>query len=178
MLGAHRVLLDAFESDVRPLLTALAGGTRAGCRSRRDIQRPAATQSELAAERGSVCGRERVRDDVIQRSAFVLRVRPDKIDEYVAAHRARLAGHAPGAEASRGSGTTRSSATGTRCSATSSPTTWTRAAAYLGRQEVCARWQDAMADLLEERVPDCRAAAARGDLPTRLKSRPERLIPA
>jgi L-rhamnose mutarotase len=28
------------------------------------------------------------------------------------------------------------------------------AADYLGRQEVCARWQDAMAGLLEERVPD------------------------
>ena len=29
-----------------------------------------------------------------------------------------------------------------------------RAAAYLAAQEVCSRWQDAMADLLEERVPD------------------------
>ena len=29
-----------------------------------------------------------------------------------------------------------------------------RAAAYLGAQEVCTRWQDAMAGLLEERVPD------------------------
>jgi len=29
-----------------------------------------------------------------------------------------------------------------------------RAAAYLGAQEVCARWQDAMAELLDERVPD------------------------
>jgi L-rhamnose mutarotase len=29
-----------------------------------------------------------------------------------------------------------------------------RAAAYLDAQEVCTRWQDTMADLLEERVPD------------------------
>ena len=29
-----------------------------------------------------------------------------------------------------------------------------RAAAYLGAQEVCTRWQDAMAELLDERVPD------------------------
>jgi L-rhamnose mutarotase len=29
-----------------------------------------------------------------------------------------------------------------------------RAAAFLAEQEVCSRWQDAMADLLEDRVPD------------------------
>jgi L-rhamnose mutarotase len=29
-----------------------------------------------------------------------------------------------------------------------------QAAAYLAEQEVSARWQDAMAELLEERVPD------------------------
>jgi len=29
-----------------------------------------------------------------------------------------------------------------------------RAAAHLATQEVCTRWQDAMAELLEERVPD------------------------
>src|SRR5262249_56845808 len=31
--------------------------------------------------------RERLRDQMTQRSAFVLRVRPDKIEEYVEAHR-------------------------------------------------------------------------------------------
>jgi len=29
-----------------------------------------------------------------------------------------------------------------------------RAAAFLDAQEVCTRWQDSMAGLLEERVPD------------------------
>jgi L-rhamnose mutarotase len=29
-----------------------------------------------------------------------------------------------------------------------------RAASYLAAQEVCTRWQDAMAELLEQRVPD------------------------
>ena len=84
---------------------------------------------------------------------FVLRVRPDRIDEYVAAH--------PDVwpemlDALRGAGfaTTRSSAQGTRCSATSRPTTSPRRRCTSQQQDVCTRWQDPMAELLEERVPD------------------------
>ena len=86
-----------------------------------------------------------------QRSAFVLRVgrtRSTSTSRRTAASGRRCWT----ALAPPGSGTTRSSATAPRCSATSSRTTSTQPRPC--GQEVCARWQDAMADLLEERVPD------------------------
>jgi L-rhamnose mutarotase len=52
--------------------------------------------------------------EMTQRVGFVLRVEPDRVDEYVLAHRE----------------------------------VWPE------KQEVNSRWQDAMADLLEERVQD------------------------
>ena len=90
---------------------------------------------------------------MIQRSAFVLRVRPDKIDEYVAAHRdvwpdmlrvlkeSGIRNYSIFRDGNQVFGYFESDDLG-------------RAAAFLAEQEVCSRWQDAMADLLEDRVPD------------------------
>ena len=88
-----------------------------------------------------------------QRSAFVLRVRPDKIDEYVEAHSAvwpdmlqalsdaGIRNYSIFRDGNQVFGYFESDDPG-------------RAAAFLAEQEVCTRWQDAMASLLEERVPD------------------------
>jgi L-rhamnose mutarotase len=88
-----------------------------------------------------------------QRSAFVLNVRPDRIDAYVEAHRnvwpemldaIRAAGirnytiFRRGAEMFGYFESDDLEASGQ----------------YLTSNEVNARWQDAMAELLEERVPD------------------------
>jgi len=90
---------------------------------------------------------------VIQRSAFVLRVRADKIDDYVAAHRDVWPDML---RALKESGIRNYSIfrDGNQVFGYFESDDLAAAAAYLGRQEVCARWQDAMADLLEERVPD------------------------
>src|SRR5262249_46305057 len=98
-------------------------------------------------------GRERLRDDVSQRSAFVLRVRPDKIDEYVAAHREVWPEML---RALKDSGIRNYSIfrDGNRVFGYFEGDDLAAAAEYLGRQEVCTRWQDAMADLLQERGPD------------------------
>jgi L-rhamnose mutarotase len=90
---------------------------------------------------------------VIQRSAFVLRVRPDKIDEYVAAHR-DVWPDMLGALKESGIRNYSIFRDGNQVFGYFESDDLAAAAAYLGRQEVCARWQDAMADLLEERVPD------------------------
>ena len=88
-----------------------------------------------------------------QRSAFVLRVRPNKIDEYVEAHRAvwpdMLA-------ALRAAGIRNYTIFrhGHEMFGYFESDDLEAAAAYMEAQEVNARWQDAMADLLEERVPD------------------------
>jgi L-rhamnose mutarotase len=88
-----------------------------------------------------------------QRSAFVLRVRPDKIDEYVAAHRAVWPDML---QALSDAGIRNYSIfrDGNRVFGYFEAEDLGRAAEYLAAQEVCARWQDAMAELLEERVPD------------------------
>ena len=88
-----------------------------------------------------------------QRSAFVLRVRPDKIDEYVATHRDVWPDML---RALKESGIRNYSIfrDGTQVFGYFESGDLERAAAYLADQEVCARWQDAMAELLEERVPD------------------------
>jgi L-rhamnose mutarotase len=90
---------------------------------------------------------------VSQRSAFVLRVRPDKIDEYAAAHREvwpdMLA-------ALKDSGIRNYSIfrDGHQVFGYFEADDLAAAAECLGQQDVCARWQDAMAELLQERVPD------------------------
>jgi len=87
-----------------------------------------------------------------QRSAFVLKVRPDKIDEYVEAHRnvwpemldaLRMAGI-------RNYSIFRH---GNEVFGYFESDDLEAAGAYMSKQEVNARWQDAMADLLQERVP-------------------------
>jgi len=85
------------------------------------------------------------------RSAFVLRVRPDKVDEYVDAPPERVAGDARGPPRSRESGTTRSSARATTCSGYFESERARSRRCFMEAQEVNARWQDAMAGLLEER---------------------------
>jgi L-rhamnose mutarotase len=88
-----------------------------------------------------------------QRSAFVLRVRPDKIDEYVEAHRAVWPDML---QALKDAGIRNYSIfrDGNRVFGYFEADDLGQAARHLAAQEVCARWQDAMADLLEERVPD------------------------
>jgi L-rhamnose mutarotase len=88
-----------------------------------------------------------------QRTGFVLRVKPDRVDDYVEAHRAvwpelldalRTAGI-------RNYTIFRAGDQMFGYFEADDPAGATR---HLASQEVSARWQDAMADLLEERVPD------------------------
>jgi L-rhamnose mutarotase len=90
---------------------------------------------------------------VPQRSAFVLRIRPEKVDEYRAAH-AEVWPEL--LDALRGAGIRNYSIhlAGTQAFGHFEADDLEAAAEYLARQEVSARWQDAMAGLLEERVPD------------------------
>lgn len=88
-----------------------------------------------------------------QRSAFVLRVRPDKLAEYIEAHRAvwpelLAALHDAGI---RNYTIFRN---GTEMFGYFEADDLAAAAAHMEAQEVNARWQDRMAGLLEERVPD------------------------
>jgi L-rhamnose mutarotase len=88
-----------------------------------------------------------------QRSAFVLHVKPDRIDEYVEAH-----AHVwpEMLQALRDAGIRNYSIfrSGNDVFGYFESDDLERAAAYMEEQEVNARWQDAMARLLEERVPD------------------------
>jgi L-rhamnose mutarotase len=87
------------------------------------------------------------------RTAFVLRVRPDRIDEYVEAHKhvwpEMLA-------ALRAAGVRNYTIfrSGNEMFGYFEADDLAAAELYLSRQEVCTRWQDEMAALLEERVPD------------------------
>ena len=88
-----------------------------------------------------------------QRSAFVLRVRPDRIGEYVEAH----ANVWPEMlEALSDAGITNYSIfrDGNQVFGYFESDDLEASAAFLARQPVCTRWQDTMAELLEERVPD------------------------
>jgi L-rhamnose mutarotase len=90
---------------------------------------------------------------VPQRSAFVLRIRPDRVDEYRAAHAAVW----PEMLAALGEAGIRNYSIfldGTRAFGYFESDDLAAAADFLARQPVSARWQDAMAGLLEERVPD------------------------
>jgi L-rhamnose mutarotase len=88
-----------------------------------------------------------------QRSAFVLRVRPDKIEEYIRAHREVWpemleALHAAGIH------NYTIFREGNQMFGYFEADDLAAAARHLAQQDVSARWQDAMADLLEQRVPD------------------------
>jgi L-rhamnose mutarotase len=87
-----------------------------------------------------------------QRGAFVLRVRPDKLEEYVEAHR-----HVwpEMLEALHDAGIRNYTIFrhGNEMFGYFESDDLQAAAAYMAAQEVNTRWQDAMADLLEERVP-------------------------
>ena len=93
-----------------------------------------------------------------ERSAFVLRVRPDRIDEYVEAHRTVWPEML---DALRGAGIRNYTIfrAGNEVFGYFEADDLDAAAAYLAEQEVCTRWQDAMAELLEERVPEAGAPA-------------------
>ena len=88
-----------------------------------------------------------------QRSAFVLRVRPEKVDAYLDAHRdvwPELL------DALRTAGIRNYTIfrAGNEMFGYFESDDLDRAASYPAGKEVSARWQDAMANLLEERVPD------------------------
>ncbi len=88
-----------------------------------------------------------------QRSAFVLTVRPERIGEYVAAHRAVWQEMLAALKAAgiRNYSIFRD---GNRMFGYFEADDLEAAGRYLAEQEVVARWQDAMAELLEQRVPD------------------------
>ena len=88
-----------------------------------------------------------------QRTAFVLRVRPDRIDEYIAAHAEvwpEMLDALRGADI-RNYSIFRS---GNEMFGYFEADDLVAAGRYLAGQEVCTRWQDAMAELLEDRVPE------------------------
>jgi L-rhamnose mutarotase len=88
-----------------------------------------------------------------QRSAFVLHVKPDKIDEYVEAH-TRVWPEL--LQALRDAGIRNYSIfrSGNDVFGYYESDDLEQAADYMAAQEVNARWQDAMAELLVERVSD------------------------
>ena len=88
-----------------------------------------------------------------KRSAFVLRVRPDKIDEYVDAHRNVWPEML---DALRGAGIRNYSIfrAGNEVFGYFEADDLAAVERYLAQQEVSTRWQDHMASLLDERVPD------------------------
>jgi L-rhamnose mutarotase len=88
-----------------------------------------------------------------QRSAFVLRVRPDRIDEYLEAHR-NVWPELLAALRSAGIRNYTIFRHGNELFGYFESDDLEAAAAFMEAQEVNARWQDAMAGLLEERVPD------------------------
>ena len=91
-----------------------------------------------------------------ERSAFVLRVRPDKLDEYIRAHREVWPEmlEAISAASIRNYTIFRE---GNQMFGYFEADDLAAAGRYLATQDVSARWQDAMAELLEERVADAGA---------------------
>jgi len=88
-----------------------------------------------------------------QRSAFVLRVKPDRVDEYVRAHR-EVWPEMLAALENAGIRNYTIFRAGNEMFGYFESDDLEAAMAHLGAQEVSARWQDAMAELLEQRVPD------------------------
>ena len=88
-----------------------------------------------------------------RRSAFVLRVKPERIDDYVEAHRNVWPEML---EALRGAGIRNYSIfrDGNQVFGYFEADDLDAAARFLAEQAVCTRWQDSMAELLDERVPD------------------------
>jgi len=93
-----------------------------------------------------------------QRSAFVLHVQPDKIDEYVEAHE-NVWPEMLAALRAAGIRNYTIFRNGNEVFGYFESSDLQAAAAYMEAQEVNARWQDTMAALLEERVPDAGPAA-------------------
>jgi L-rhamnose mutarotase len=90
---------------------------------------------------------------VSQRTAFILRVRPDRIDEYIEAHRNVWPEML---DALRGAGIRNYTIfrADNEMFGYFEADDLAAAELYLSQQDVCTRWQDTMAELLEERVPD------------------------
>jgi L-rhamnose mutarotase len=88
-----------------------------------------------------------------QRSAFVLRVKPERIDEYVTAHENVWPEML---DALRDAGIRNYSIfrDGIQVFGYFEADDLEASAEFLAQQPVCTRWQDAMAELLDERVPD------------------------
>ena len=93
-----------------------------------------------------------------QRSAFVLHVRPEKIDEYVEAHR-NVWPEMLAALHDAGIRNYTIFRNNNEVFGYFESDDLDAAAAFMEAQEVNARWQDAMAELLDERVPDTGPAA-------------------
>ena len=89
----------------------------------------------------------------VQRTAFVLRVRPDKIEEYVRAHR-EVWPEMLAALRSAGIRNYTIFRDGDQMFGYFEADDLAAAGHHLAQQEVSTRWQDAMAELLEARVPD------------------------
>lgn len=88
-----------------------------------------------------------------QRSAFVLGIRPDRVDDYVAAH-ARVWPELLAALSAAGIRNYSIFLAGSQAFGYFECDDRARASDYLAGQDVSRRWQDEMAGLLEERVPD------------------------
>jgi len=88
-----------------------------------------------------------------QRSAFVLHVKPDKISEYVEAHRS-VWPEMVAALSEAGIRNYTIFRDGTQVFGYFESDDLEAASSYLAAQPVSARWQDAMAELLDARVPD------------------------
>jgi L-rhamnose mutarotase len=90
---------------------------------------------------------------VTERTAFVLRVRPDKLDEYVRVHQ-EVWPEMLDAISAAGIRNYTIFRDGNRMFGYFEADDLEAAGRYLAQQDVSTRWQDAMAELLEERVPD------------------------
>jgi L-rhamnose mutarotase len=88
-----------------------------------------------------------------QRSAFVLQVRPDRIDDYIRAHREVWPEML---DALRGAGIRNYTIFrhGNQMFGYFEADDLDAAGDYLAKQDVSTRWQNAMAELLESRVPE------------------------
>jgi len=88
-----------------------------------------------------------------ERRGFILRVKPEKVDEYVAAHRDVWPEMLEALSAAGIRNYTIFRAENEMFGYFEADDL-ERAERYLAAQDVSARWQDAMAELLDDRVPD------------------------
>jgi L-rhamnose mutarotase len=94
----------------------------------------------------------------VTRVGFVLRVKPDRIDDYVAAHR-EVWPEMLRALKDAGIRDYSIFRDGNRVFGTFATDDLDATEAFLAAQPVCGRWQDAMAEYLEQRVADAGPAA-------------------